>query len=113
VHLDEALDQREADAEAPLRSNARLRSLRKEVEHTPEHVGGDADASVGDGDDRLLTHGGDAQTHLACVVGVPRRVVEQVGDGLCEANGCEAKKENPRAPIQTPSTASGTAAQES
>ena len=51
MHLDEALHQREPDAEAALGAVDRDLALREEIEDRFEHVLPDADAVVGDGDD--------------------------------------------------------------
>ena len=48
VQLDEAAHDRQAETEAALRAVERLRLLEEEVEHPPQHLGGDADPLVAD-----------------------------------------------------------------
>ena len=54
VHLDDPLDERQADAEAAARASAGAIGLPEHVEHARQHLGMDADAGVADADHRLV-----------------------------------------------------------
>ena len=53
VHFDEPLHERQANSQANLGSFHRAIDLREHVEDAIEHLGGDADAGIGDGYDGL------------------------------------------------------------
>ena len=82
--------QREPDAEAALLAIGRMVGLGEEIEHLRQHVRVDADAGVGDADDRLtgavavVPGPVDRELDPPAVAGVLDRVGEQVADHLGE-----------------------------
>ena len=55
MHLDELLDEREANAEAAMRTMQIVANLGEEIKNPREHIGRDADAIVGNGYDDLAS----------------------------------------------------------
>ena len=84
VHLDQALDQREADAQAALRPFERPIYLGKHLEDPRQHVGRDADAGIAHAHHGVASLALDGERDLAAALGVLGGVVEQVGDDLCQ-----------------------------
>ncbi len=84
VHLDQPLDQRQADAQAALRAFARAVGLREQVEHARQHVGRQADARVLHHDHRVVAIALGQHLDVAALGRVLGRVVQQVGHDLAQ-----------------------------
>ena len=84
VHLDQAADQGQADAEPPLGAVERAVGLGEQVEDAREQLRGDPDAGVADPDDRLVALSAGLQRDPAPRLGVLGGVVQQVGEDLLE-----------------------------
>ncbi len=93
VHLDESLDQRQADAEPTLGTLEGVVDLHEHVEYTREHFLRDADSVVDDSDDhgiiRLLGFDLDAATARR----VLRGIVQQVGEHLRESDDVAVERD--------------------
>jgi hypothetical protein len=87
VQLEQALRQREADAEPWLCRAARQAGLHEHVEDARQRVRRDADAVVAHTNDDVVILPLCAERDFAARIGVLGRVVEEVGEYLREARG--------------------------
>ena len=82
VQLDQALHQREADAETALRAVEAALALHEELEDARQELGLDAAAVVLDGNRRQALARGRGQADAARLRGVFAGIVQEVGNGL-------------------------------
>ena len=84
MHLDEATDQREPDAKAPLGAGDGVLALDEQIEHARELLGRDADTGVLDLDDQLSVLDRRGELDPASILGILGSVVEEIGHHLLD-----------------------------
>src|SRR4029453_10270077 len=82
MQFNQALDQRQADAESALRPYQGRLCLRENVENTGEYLGDDADTAILDGDGHVATNPHSRQLDATALLGIFGGVVEKVGEHL-------------------------------
>jgi hypothetical protein len=82
MHLDQALDQPQTNAEPLPQAPRHGRDLGEHVEHLRQVLGGDADPGVGDGHQDILPLPFRPQLDLAAALGIFAGVIEEIQEDL-------------------------------
>lgn len=99
VHLDQALDERQADAQTARRARPRGIDLYEHVEDVEDPIGGDTDAAVAHPDDGLLALLLHAESNVATIICELAGIVQEIAHHLGQAG--RVRVEDDRARRQT------------
>ncbi len=107
MELDEALDQSQTDAEAPVGAALVRRDLRKHIEDPVQRVGCESDAVVPDVDADRPALGAAPQGDFSFGIGVFGGIGEQIGQDLRQTHGIGQDANPIRRPFDVESMALG------